>query len=187
MARRAFTLMEMMLVLLLLALLAGSVVWSLTGQVQRTRRADAINRLAHADAMTRVAAQRVGPCVLRIDLDEQTFRRVHDSGGREHVAHRAAVPEGYRVDRVVVGPGERRAGTLPRGDTAFQRTSGMVEVAYASSGRSGSYALHLTATQRDDAIWLVFAGLTGHMTAIEHDNEVDNLFALLAQGRADAD
>jgi len=186
--RDGFTLLEIMLVVVLLALLAGAVTWSLAGQLRRSDRADVISRLEHADAMARVAARRHGPCVLRIDLDAQSLRRIDDRRGEGRASHTAVLPNDFGVKRVVTTTGRRDGTSSRRSGGAQQHTSGAVDIEYSRSGRSGAYALHVTGVRDDDeGLWLVFAGLTGQVTTLDNEDDVEKLFALLTTGRLDAD
>jgi hypothetical protein len=123
--------------------------------------------------MARLAGQRLGrPCVLRFDLARQRVWRVMEDDGAVEDSHAVRLSGGCRVDRVAVG------------DLVAGTDSGVVDIAYSMSGRSSSYAVRLT--RKDWSGWLVFAGLTGQVTLIEHEDEVQSLFSVLASGRADA-
>ncbi len=185
---RAFTLIELMAVVLLLGLLAGAVAWSLAENVEAAGRADAVGRVVQADCLARMAARRLGrPSVLRIDLEAQRLWRVTPAPGGPagpgaETSHPVDVPAGYRIDRVAVA------------DAAATRDAGIVEIAYSTGGRSASYALRLVRADRDETPagadapgpWLVVAGLTGHVSLNHDEADVDNLLALLAAGRPDA-
>jgi len=183
---RAFTLIEVMAVVVILALLAGTVVWSLTGDVRRVGVAEAADTIAHVDRTARIAAQRFeGGCRLRIDLDQQRARRLHtDAGGEVAAAHSVSLPRGHRIEQLVLAPDVGDAAT---GGAAARRViSGAIDIAYSPQGASPTYALRLGSPSGRQQ-WLVFAGLTGQMTVIDDERDVDNLFAMLAATRPDAD
>jgi len=175
MRRSSFTLVEIMAVVALIGLIAGATAWSLVDDVKRRSMANVVGQIAHADHVTRLAAQRFGaPCVLRFDLTAQTVQRVMETSQRVDAAsHALNLPVGFRVDRIIVAPSQH------------DRRSDTVDVKYSTGGRSASYAVRVASS--DDATWMVFSGLTGQMIQINDEDELENLFATLAIGRADAD
>lgn len=172
-----FTLIEVLAVLVVLGLLAGATAWSLADTADRATAEEVFGRIAHADRLARIAAERTGQnCVLRYDLDAQQMRRVlTDADGTQEAGHVVGLPKGLAIDRIVVHQLDRV--------TSHER--GDVTVAYSARGRSISYAVRVA--HDGTHTWLIFAGLTGQMTVTDHEREVDNLFALLAGGRPDAD
>jgi prepilin-type N-terminal cleavage/methylation domain-containing protein len=184
--RRAFTLIEVLAVVALLGLLAGATAWSLAGAAQRATFDEVAGRIAHADRMARFAGQRIGrPTVLTIDLDKQwLIRRIAREDGSVETAPALGVPRDMRIERVVLA-GEPRSGDMNTRRPGRHIDRGQVEIAYSTHGRSVTYGLRLEG--EDDSRWLVFAGLTGQMTEIDDEDEVDNLFELLTSGRPDAD
>jgi prepilin-type N-terminal cleavage/methylation domain-containing protein len=182
MRRGAFTLIEVMAVVALLALAAGAVTWSFADEVRRSSKTTALNQIMRADCMARLAGQRLGrPCVLRFDLARQRVFRVVKGEEYAEDSHAVRLSSGCRVDRVTVADESAGDATATRVASA---DSGVVDVAYSTSGRSVTYAVRLT--RKDWSGWLVFAGLTGQVTLIEHEDEIQNLFSLLASGRVDA-
>ncbi|NBC11099.1 MAG: hypothetical protein GVY24_05095 [Planctomycetes bacterium] len=174
----------MMLVVVILAILAGATAWSMTEQVRRGRRSDVVSRLKHADAVARLAARRTGPCVLRFDLERQTVRRIDRVGGEQRAAHGVEVPQGFGIDRIVA---DRAAGSRTSRRGLVHHTSGTVDIAYAGNGNSGTYAVRVIVTEQRRSFWLVVAGLTGQVVQIDDDEQFDNLYAMLARGGPDAD
>jgi prepilin-type N-terminal cleavage/methylation domain-containing protein len=182
MRRGAFTLIEVMAVVALLALAAGAVTWSFVDEVRRSSRTAACNQIMRADRMARLAGQRLGrQCVLRFDLAGQRVFRVLKGEGCQEDSHAVRLSSGCRLDRLTVADDSARGAA---NGSATPADSGVVDIAYSTGGRSASYAVRLTG--KDWSGWLVFAGLTGQVTLIEHEEEVQNLFTLLASGRADA-
>jgi len=196
MRRGGFTLIEVMIVVALLGLLAGATAFSMADSVGRASRAEVIGKLRHTDSMARAAASRLGePCVLEFDLAEQSLRRISSDGkGSERLAgHVLHVQELYRIDRVVMplsaAPNQERLG----GGSVFANVDhGKARVFVSASGRSVSYAVRLmtkneaTDGSREEA-WVLFSGLTGQMTRMKNEEEVEQLFTALASGRPDAD
>jgi prepilin-type N-terminal cleavage/methylation domain-containing protein len=194
--KKAFTLIEVMAVVLLLGLLATAVVLSMADEVQLARRTDVIDRLSHEDRLARLAARRTGSAsVLRFDLDRQRLWRVDYVANEERLTHSWSLPDAYRIEQVL-RPGAGSADAVGRIQAAAETTSGIVDVTFSTDGYSETYALrlvHKTGSERRTAglqdvetIWLVFAGLTGQWTLIQNEDEVNNLFGMLAAPRPDA-
>ena len=180
--RRAFTLIELMAVVVLIGLLAGAATWSMVWQASQATRTDVISRIAHADRMARLAAERSGrPCELVIDLDRQTLgrRMLREDGSVERAAE-VQLPREFRIERVIRSD---PAGAKQRSAQRFER--GQVTVGYGPGGRSRSFAVMLKDKQQTD--WLVWAGLSGQVIQTHDDKEADNIFELLGGGGSDAD
>lgn len=179
MRRIGFTLIELMAVIVLLSVIAGSVTLSLTGTHERRKREDVVGRIGHVDRQARQLAERMArPMVLTLDLRDQQLRYFH--ADKTNGSLSMEVPAPFEIDRV------RVTGIDPRAYTA-----GTVEVPISSRGRSATYAVRL----RNDAeqggenehTWLIFAGLTGQMTWINDEKQLDNLLEALGRARPDAD
>ncbi len=200
--RSAFTFIEVMAVVLLMGLLAAATAWSMAGQVRQGSRQGAVQQVVQAERLTRLAAQRAGQAtVLRIDLNRGELRRMtHGRDGAEAGGHtvRLAMNRGLRIEKVIL-PGE----SLWLEDEAGSRRintvrSGVVDVRYSTQGRSETFAVRLgwvvDQTNKDEAkgvnefrgdgVWLIFAGLTGQVTLIHDEQEVQNLFEWLEAGGA---
>lgn len=189
----AFTLIEVMAVVLLLGLLAGATAWSLTGQARRATLAELTDRIAHADAMARLSARRLGePTALRIDLDRQRLTWSSRGGVGARTAGRTVqLPSQIRFHRVRVA---ESAASLPGRESGLRGgdyQQGTAELPVSISGQSVTYALLLRqAPPIDDGpreVWLVVAGLSGQTLEIYETRTIDKLWQLLATGRVDAD
>ncbi len=174
MIRRGFTLIEVMAVCAIMGILAGAAAWSLAADTRAASTRDVLDRVVHADRMTRLAAQRLGrPCTLRIDLHAQTLRRiVSPDKADQAMAHAVRLPPSVRVDRVL----------QPR-DPVTATDGGAVDVAYSTAGRSESFALRLTQSQ--SSRWIVFNGLSGQTVTLDDEDHAYRIMALLATGRPD--
>lgn len=179
MGARAFTLVEVVLVVALLGLLVGATTLSLARTAQRGSWEHAVGRVADADRMARLTAQRLGePCVLAIDLDGHRMRRqIGAERGDQTASHAVELPAGVRIDQVLVCS-QRGVG---------RTDSGTAEVAFSTGGRSASYAVKLTTGNDDTTQWLVVLGLTGQVITDIDENMVDQLFSALSTGRLNAD
>lgn len=186
MTRCAFTLIEVMAVVVLLGLLAGTVAWTMASQADRATLDDAIGRIAHADRMARLAADRTGEaCVLRVDLAEgRLWRESVGIDGEPTRSHPVGVPGGFAVDRVIVAGPTADAGDLFAPGQVID--IGTVGIAIAPPGRGPTYAVRLRSSD-PTARWLVFAGLSGQMTVIDDEQQAQQLMATLSGDGPDAD
>jgi prepilin-type N-terminal cleavage/methylation domain-containing protein len=166
---RAFTLIETMLVIALLGVLAMAAVVKLWEPLRSSRSEDVLRRLQAADETTRQSSRRSnGVAVVVYDLDRGLLLRTGSAGGEGDIVMR--LPEGYRLETV------RLAGrTSASGDVAIEYRD----------GRSPSYAVEVVGPDRSSR-WLVFAGLTGQLTRLTDEREVEALFAALSPASDDA-
>jgi prepilin-type N-terminal cleavage/methylation domain-containing protein len=170
---RAFTLIELMLAVLLLALLASAAALSFSQPIRAARLHDAIEQLRAFDATARQAAVSSGHSVrLAFDLGAGTLAR-RDEGGRT-LRFQSTLPPGFRVDELRIG-----------GHTA---SSGQALLDISPLGASRTYALHLRGPSTDQ--WLLIAGMSGQMAIISNELALDTIFAQIAppaSPRHDAD
>ena len=189
---KAFTLIEVMAVVVILGLLATATVFSLADEVQTTGRSDVIDRLVHEDQLARLADRRTGDaCVLEFDLDRQRLRRVDNLAGEPRPAHAWKLPDACRIAQVLRS-GD--ASTDPASPAPASVENGAAEVTFGYGGYAETYALRLeckTAPQSggqpdEQTVWLVFAGLTGQKMLLQNEDDVRKLLAALAAPRPDA-
>jgi type II secretory pathway pseudopilin PulG len=154
--RSAFTLIETMLAVLLMALLASAVAMSFSAPLKSARTADAIELIRSFDAMGRQAANASGKNVrLVFDLSNDTLVQrdgidLHDPRTHE------SLPSGCHVDSVRIDESLTSAGEA------------MVDI--SPHGWSRSYAVHLQSPGADR--WLVFAGLSGQMSQVQNESQI---------------
>lgn len=184
MRRPGFTLLELMAVVALLGLTAAATAWSLADEARQSRWVKVVGDIAQVDRMARLSARRQGrPCIIRLDLDRQSLWRVSSNDYGQEASHTVALGQPVRMDRV-------RLPSPDGGGAWVDRQSGQVEIACSRAGQSVTYAVRLvagegSAPERGQAGWLVFAGLSGQVTQVENEDELDNLFASFTT-RADA-
>jgi prepilin-type N-terminal cleavage/methylation domain-containing protein len=169
MPRRAFTLLELMAVIVLMGLLSTATAWLLVEDSRRSSRGGMLATLVHADAMARMAAVgRGATSTLWIDLDHRKLWR--QAGGEESPA--AELPGNCRLQRV-----------LMRGGDAAHDATGLAGVEIGPDGRSESYAVQVAfadgprqGSDRDGLnngdVWIVFCGLTGQAAICGSEDEV---------------
>ena len=162
--RRAFTLVEFVAVLALMAALSGVAAVSLAAFARAHATGDAVDRLRAADAAARHRAETSGRSItLRIDM----------------AAGRLALRDGRDVTTLATLPGGVSIGetATPAGREAY----GRVDLPFAGgTGFSPTYALRLDGG--GDRRWLVVAGLTGQTKEVADEH----IEATLALGGPDA-
>ena len=151
-----FTLIEMMLAVLLLALLAAAAVLNFSGALKSARRADALELVRSFDATCRQAANVSGRNVrLVFDLSSDTLF-LRDGADLQNLRSHISLPPGCRIDAVQI------AGHLV--------SAGQAMIDISPHGWSRSYALHLDGAGTDR--WLVFAGLSGQMSQVTNETQI---------------
>jgi type II secretory pathway pseudopilin PulG len=158
MPRRAFTLIEAVLILAVMALLAAGVTVSLAGAGRVASADDVADAYAAFDRTTREAARRLGRTPeLRFDLNRGTVRRA--DGERDPAG--LVLRGDFRVTRVVM-----------RGDDL---RSGEVAVPVSARGQTPSYAVLLAGPAGHR--WVVFAGLTGQAIRVQDERDVFDILS----------
>lgn len=171
--RGAFTLVEVVAVLLLVAVLGATVTVSLNATRRASRLQDAVERLKDYDAAARDRARSSGRAMrLAFGTTSSRLQRVDATTGRPEGAT-IEFDRGVTVERVWIASEEGAAAA----------TSG--DVVCSSLGQTDSYAVLLLSANAARQ-WVVFAGLTGEVRLLKNDVEVEEIFKLLAPDRNDA-
>jgi prepilin-type N-terminal cleavage/methylation domain-containing protein len=168
--RRAFSLVELALVLVILALAAGTVAVGVRGTLARVTLADCLDEIEVFDRTTRRLATEQGEALrLVVDLARGRLRRTGADGREERgVAYR--LPDGWRIAEVrLVG---RRV------------TTGTVAVSVSARGLGPTYALRLGGAE-GRGCWIAVAGLTGQTWEPEDEDAVQQVFETIGR-RGDA-
>lgn len=167
---RGFTLIELVVVLVILALAAGAITLRLQGPLERATLADTVGRIVAFDARTRVLARRHDKMLrIEVDLSAGVLTRIGTATG-EPAGMPLELPEGVRLAECRLA--------------SENASIGRVAVPVSSRGLSKSYALCVVGAD-GPRHWLIVAGLTGQVTRTEDAHTVETLFAALA-ARADA-
>lgn len=171
MPRRAFSLVEVAMVLLVLALVAGAVTLRVRPILLRMDMRACLDEAAEFDRMSRAIAREHGrPVLLVFDLAEGRVRRTGEDG-RERLGEPLDLPPGRRLAEV------RLAGRPVR--------SGCASVSISAAGLGPTYALAIEGRDGTDRRWLLMAGLTGQVVEAADGKEVDDAFAAI-KARNDA-
>jgi prepilin-type N-terminal cleavage/methylation domain-containing protein len=157
---RAFTLIETLAVIALLAILTAAAAVSLSGTRRAARAEDAADRLMAFDRATRDAARRVGrSSALRFELNRGRISRTDGDATPTPLAL-----DGARVTRVIV-----------RGESFGY---GEVVVPFSDRGQSPSYAVLLAGQGgQGGQRWVAFAGLTGQTFVLNDERDVQDILS----------
>jgi len=170
--RRAFTLIELIVVVALAAIMATLVTVSLAGNLRAARASDVAQSIATSDRLAREYARRFDrPVTLVFDLSQSTLTRAGGDPSHNSTLH---LPAGLRIARLVTA--------------TTDTTSGQVTIPCSAAGQTPSYALLLT-DGRGRQHWTITAGLTGQTSTASDENEVRDIFTALrpsASGGYDA-
>ena len=160
--RRAFTLIELLAVIALVAILTAGVAVSLAGAARNARLDDVVDQYVAFDRSTREVARRFErPRALQFSLNRGAVRRTN--GDEEPTP--ANLSGGVRVTRLALAGGER-----------FQQ-SGEETIRFSPRGQAPSYAV-LLESPAGGRKWIVFAGLTGHATVTTDERDVRDILSL---------
>ena len=165
--RNAFTLIELLAVVVLVALLAAAVSVSHSGVTGVGGVDDAVEQVGAFDRLTRdMARARADALVMVFDLDAQRIRRVSRATGKSF-GHELSLGEHCRLER------------LHTGDR--QQFGGVAEVRVSRQGFCPSYALNLR--HSGGTTWMVVLGLSGQVVRISDEQQ---LHQILSSTRNDA-
>lgn len=179
--RSGFTLLELSVCLVILGLLSGTAVMSLSG-VQRNVDLDTWSeRFVQFDQRTRQRAQAQGqPWQLILDLQAQTIHSTPTLGSASPGNSDADTQGGSTL----LPPTGWTLVTVRTGDDqdefAGSSTTHQAVVLYSTHGVTPTYAVQLR-NQHEQVRWLLVAGVSGQWTLTDHDDHhsIDNLFAAL--------
>jgi len=165
-AQNAFSLIELLVVLVLIGLLAGLVAVSLESQLGQVRMTEVLDRVKRVDARARLNAVRDDqPQTLRFDMVAGTIERMSGDGMQQDQGRLVHMPDGFSIESL------KRRGT----DT---NESLEAAISINRDGWSQSYALAIAnADSNGQDQWLVMAGLTGASWIVDDEQEATQLLA----------
>ena len=162
--RSAFTLIEIMMAVLLMALLASAAALSFSEPLRAARAKDAIEMVRFFDETSRQTARRFGrPVRISFNLSGNKISRYIG----EQMSYETSLPHGCRI---------RQVRTAARRDA-----EGEIEIPCSPRGITRTYGVHLTGTGVDT--WMLIAGLTGEVSLIKDEAQLDAIFAATATRR----
>ena len=167
MKHRAFSLVEVALVVLILAILAGAMTLGVRGPLGRVGMRGLVDEIKTFDHLTRTyAREHDRPLRLVADLAGGRLRRTSEDG-RDAFGEALKMPAGHRIAEV------RLAGR--------RVTSGTVALSVSARGLSPTYALRVKGPGGREQ-WLLVAGLTGQVTEREDEREIEQILEALRAG-----
>ena len=159
----AFTLIEMLGVLAIMALLSAAATVMLSGSRHAADMHDAIEQFQQADISVRTLSKNADrPVTLVISLPNGRMARTN----QDAMDTLGSLPSDVKIERVRKG-----SSTIDYGSAA---------IAFNAGGRSDSYAIKLVNSARQRQ-WIIFAGLTGQMSEV-NDDEIDQIFEQISTG-----
>ena len=159
--RRAFTLIEIIVVVLVLGLLTTLAAWSYSGPLRRAQFDEAVEQIRYLDATTRQLARDSGrPVTIALDIDTSAVSR-HEQARGAPTVYRAPLAPGARIERV------RTA--------AQDRTGGTAQIEVSPLGLSPSYAVLVAGPKWRR--WVFISGLGAQVRVISDDSEIASIFA----------
>jgi prepilin-type N-terminal cleavage/methylation domain-containing protein len=163
--KSAFTLLELLVVLVIVSLVATSVVLSSTGMWRQASMEATISRLESLDQHMRSYARSRGKsCELEFDTFEDQVRKVYQP---EQRLDQPAIflGRGFQLERV----------RMPGSSSARRK----LNVRFHANGTSLTYALGFKSADNETQ-WLLFAGVSGQLTRLNSERDLDAAFNLIS-------
>jgi prepilin-type N-terminal cleavage/methylation domain-containing protein len=153
--QQAFTLAEMTVVLLIIALIAAAATLRVQGPLRSAQQRDLIDAIRQFDHTTRMAAREQDrPLRIVVDADANELRRTDDQG-RSISSPTMRLPGGFSVERIMIrgGKADEKKGVVP----------------CSREGLTPSYGLELNC--RGVRQWVLIAGLSGKLVEMSDEDE----------------
>ena len=168
--RSAFTLIELMAVLVLVGLVSATAMLRFSGTTHRAQFEWSLERVMAADRLLRTHSMTCGqPGQLEFEIGTGRLKRIF--GAKDNVS--SYVQLGARMHIVRFLAAQRHAET------------GKVAVPYDPYGHSETFALEIEGPG-DRTAWILFAGLSGQTRRLEDRRDVERILELIRPARPDA-
>ena len=172
-----FTLIEVALVLVLVAILASAVAFSGRGLLRGATMDDTIAQIGSLDAQARRIARRTGlPVDLHVDTDGQRLILQDAQESDSTPLGSYTIPTGYELHSAWRRSGSERL------------QGGAMVVRYEPDGSAATWGFAIQpadAEQPDQANAVVVLGLTGQLSVLENDEQVQDIMATALRRDAD--
>ena len=155
-----FSLTELTVVLLIMAIVAGAVTMKMYSPLARAKLGDIVGQIRQFDAQTREYA-RQQDCSVRLVLDVNNGEIRRENRQGEELGTALVLPERFSIRRVWLA-----------GDALF---AGSASIGISRSGLSKTYALSLEDSTGQKR-WILLAGLTGQAVELESDAQIQDIF-----------
>lgn len=168
--KAGFTLLEVLVVLVIIALVTSIVAVRLQIPLQTAQLENAIRQVAFVDSQTRAHAREVSTaCQIVYQLDHgQVFAQARGGHGARRFAF--SLPGPLRLKQVWC--------------PLLDHGTGRVQIDVSARGTSSTYAVCIEIPQSASR-WLLFSGLTGQVLYPQDDADVHQILDILRASRAD--
>ena len=151
-----FSLLELLVVLVLLALVSATAIMRWSASLHRAVSASAIQQLEHIDQQIRTFARsHHRACSLEFKLGQSRVRKHYRLNQKKDPAWVSLGPN-VKIKRVVLANSKRTS---------------LKEVNFSPAGISPSYGILVLGPGKQKPVWLVFAGISGQMTRLESETQ----------------
>jgi len=176
--RRAFSLLELMIVLVLISVMAGAVVLSFRGSLHNAKLATALSAIQSLDQRMRYAAiEQKRMSMLILDLREGRLQSAGRASGQSsgkaagltpgEGGEKLKLPPGVQISKVYVSTREVQSRRL--------------SLPYYPNGSSVGWAVEVSTG--DTKKWVLFAGRSGQVYWAKDEDEVSKIFEMLFRRR----
>lgn len=160
--RGGFSLIEMTVVLLILAISAAAVTLRIQGPLHNAQMSDVVERVAEFDLLTRTfARENDQPVWICVNLDENQLQRSRKEQDTYKECGRAmTLPDGFSLTRLMLGEKEY--------------DHGAVTIRFSRQGLGPSYVLRLSGPGGREQ-WIFMTGVGGQLVQIKNEEEARNI------------
>ncbi len=167
MKSNGFTLVELTVVLLIMAIAAGAAVLRLDSPAARARMEDVVSEITNCDALVRNYAREHNRRVcLVVDLSENRLKCM-DEQKEKRLGAEVKLPSRFSISRVLIG--------------RMDINSGTTTINFTRKGLTPSYAVLLEG-KKTQGRWLFVSGLTGQIVEFDREEDVREIFTQLQKG-----
>ena len=170
--RGGFSLIEMTVVLLILAISAAAVTLRIQGPLHNAQMSDVVERVAEFDLLTRTfARENDQPVWVCVNLDKNQLQRSRkEQDTYKECGSAMTLPDGFSISRLMLR------------DNDYEH--GSVMIRFSRLGLGPSYVLRLIGPS-DREQWILVTGVGGQLVQITNEEEARNILDA-TKNRSDA-